>query len=234
MIGASLYPLSVLIPDHLQKYLNLEQMPAEPLVPGYKLVECFGPDSEYETRPSADSRENEGEEEVEEEVEYVTLEISGIADVDSNLLTSYRLIVSSQRLMRPSLPLDSLGVLFYVLEGIQSADLDLFPLFLRLFPAFYSFTIRLICRAWTRQRLSSNSQVLERSLKDVTINSLAPNSYSHMPRVSNKEYSHDHHPFATPTPALRHTHSSILPRSQITNSEVITPQTFHPLLGMYR
>jgi len=71
-------------------------MPAESLVPGYKLVESFGSDSEYETRPSVDSAGgNEGEEEVEEEVEYVTLEISGIADVDSNLLTSYRLIVSS-------------------------------------------------------------------------------------------------------------------------------------------
>lgn len=67
------------------------KMPAESLVPGYKLVESFGPDSEYETRPSGG---NEGEEEVEEEVEYVTLEISGIADVDPNLLTSYRLIVS--------------------------------------------------------------------------------------------------------------------------------------------
>jgi len=63
-------------------------------VPGYKLVETFGPDSEYETRPSVDSEGNEGGEEVEEEVEYVTLEISGIADVDPNLLTSYRLIVS--------------------------------------------------------------------------------------------------------------------------------------------
>jgi len=70
-------------------------MPAESLVPGYKLVESFGPNSEYETRPSVDSEGNEdGGEEVEEEVEYVTLEISGIADVDPNLLTSYRLIVS--------------------------------------------------------------------------------------------------------------------------------------------
>jgi hypothetical protein len=91
-------PLSVLILDHLPKRPTLgflfEQMPAESLVPGYKLVESFGPDSEYETRPSVNSGGNEGEEEVEEEVEYVTLEISGIADVDSNLLTSYRLIVS--------------------------------------------------------------------------------------------------------------------------------------------
>jgi len=71
-------------------------MPAESLVPGYKLVESFCSDSEYETRTSAaDSGGNEdAEEEVEEEVEYVTLEISGIADVDPNLLTSYRLIVS--------------------------------------------------------------------------------------------------------------------------------------------
>lgn len=69
-------------------------MPGESLVPGYKLVETFGPDSEYETRPSVDSGGNEDGEEVEEEVEYVTLEISGIADVDPNLLTSYRLIVS--------------------------------------------------------------------------------------------------------------------------------------------
>ena len=71
-------------------------MPTESLVPGYRLVESFDPDSEYETRPSAaDSEGNEGgEDEVEEEAEYVTLEISGIADVDPNLLTSYRLIVS--------------------------------------------------------------------------------------------------------------------------------------------
>ena len=70
-------------------------MPAESLVPGYKLVESFGPTSEYETRPSVDPGGNtDGGEEVEEEVEYVTLEISGIADVDPNLLTSYRLIVS--------------------------------------------------------------------------------------------------------------------------------------------
>ena len=69
-------------------------MPAESLVPGYKLVETFGPNSEYEIRPSTDSGGNDDEEEVEEEVEYVTLEISGIADVDPNLLTSYRLIVS--------------------------------------------------------------------------------------------------------------------------------------------
>ena len=69
-------------------------MPAESLVPEYKLVETFGPDSKYETRPSVDSGGDGDEEEVEEEVEYVTLEISGIADVDPNLLTSYRLIVS--------------------------------------------------------------------------------------------------------------------------------------------
>ena len=69
-------------------------MPGESLVPGYELVETFAPDSEYETRPSVGSGGNEGDEEVEEEVEYVTLEISGIADVDPNLLTSYRLIVS--------------------------------------------------------------------------------------------------------------------------------------------
>ena len=69
-------------------------MPAESLVPGYKLVDSFGPNSEYETRPSVIPEGNEGGEEVEEEVEYVTLEIPGIADVDPNLLTSYRLIVS--------------------------------------------------------------------------------------------------------------------------------------------
>ena len=69
-------------------------MPVESLVPGYKLVETFGPDSKYETRPSVDPGGDGDEEEVEEEVEYVTLEISGIADVDPNLLTSYRLIVS--------------------------------------------------------------------------------------------------------------------------------------------
>ena len=64
-------------------------------MPGYKLVEGFGPNSEYETRPSVDSGGvGNGGEKVEEEVEYVTLEISGIADVDPNLLTSYRLIVS--------------------------------------------------------------------------------------------------------------------------------------------
>ena len=70
-------------------------MPAESVVPGYRLVESFGPNSEYETRPSANLEGNEEEgEEVEEEVEYVTLEISGIADVGPELLTSYRLIVS--------------------------------------------------------------------------------------------------------------------------------------------
>ena len=70
-------------------------MPVESLVPGYRLVGSFGPDSEYETRPSVNPEGNgDGEEEVEEEVEYVTLEISGIADVDPSLLTSYRLIVS--------------------------------------------------------------------------------------------------------------------------------------------
>ncbi|KAF9645100.1 hypothetical protein BDM02DRAFT_3120775 [Thelephora ganbajun] len=86
-------------------------MPAESLVPGYKLVETFGPDSEYETRPSVDSEGNEGDGEVEEEVEYITLEISGIADVDTNLLTSYRLIVSLGGLNVPpyfSTPGDSL------------------------------------------------------------------------------------------------------------------------------
>lgn len=72
-------------------------MPAESLVPGYKLVESFGPDAEYETRPPAGNPEGRVEGgEVEEEVEYVTLEISGISDVDPNLLTSYRLIVSSR------------------------------------------------------------------------------------------------------------------------------------------
>jgi len=70
-------------------------MPAESLALGYKLVESFGPNSEYETRPSVNPGvTGDGGEEVEEEVEYVTLEISGIADVDPNLLTSYRLIVS--------------------------------------------------------------------------------------------------------------------------------------------
>ena len=78
-------------------------MPAESLVPGYKLVQGFGPDSEYETRPSTGSGGEEDGEEVEEEVEYVTLEISGIADVDPNLLTSYRLIVSFQQSPRPFL-----------------------------------------------------------------------------------------------------------------------------------
>ena len=73
-------------------------MPAESLVPGYKLVETFGPDSEYETGPLVNAEENGDGEEVEEEVEYVTLEISGIADVDPNLLTSYRLIVSSREI----------------------------------------------------------------------------------------------------------------------------------------
>ena len=74
-------------------------MPAESLVPGYKLVQSFGPDSEYETRPPTGLEGEEGGE-VEEEVEYVTLEISGIADVDPNLLTSYRLIVSFQQSAR--------------------------------------------------------------------------------------------------------------------------------------
>ena len=69
-------------------------MPAESLVSGYKLVDSFGLNSEYETRPSMVTEGNDGGEEVEEEVEYVTLEIPGIADVDPNLLTSYRLIVS--------------------------------------------------------------------------------------------------------------------------------------------
>ena len=79
-------------------------MPAESLVPGYKLVETFGPDSKYETRPSVDSGGDGDEEEVEEEVEYVALEISGIADVDPNLLTSYRLIVSFSGRHVPSCP----------------------------------------------------------------------------------------------------------------------------------
>ena len=57
-------------------------------------METFGPNSEYETRPSGGDGDGE---EVDEEVEYVTLEISGIADVDPNLLTSYRLIVSFSR-----------------------------------------------------------------------------------------------------------------------------------------
>lgn len=100
MIDASLdSPFSVPIPDHPQSHsisrLLFGKMPAESLVPGYKLVESFGPDSEYETRPSTGLEGEEAGEEVEEEVEYVTLEISGIADVDPNLLTSYRLIVSS-------------------------------------------------------------------------------------------------------------------------------------------
>ena len=64
-------------------------------MPGYKLVDSFGPDSEYVTRGTVNPEGNrDGGEGVEEEVEYVTLEISGIADVDPNLLTSYRLIVS--------------------------------------------------------------------------------------------------------------------------------------------
>ncbi|KAF9791012.1 hypothetical protein BJ322DRAFT_1039160 [Thelephora terrestris] len=82
-------------------------MPAESLVPGYKLVSYFGPDSEYETRPSVTT---EGEEEVEEEVEYVTLEIPGIADVDPNLLTSYRLIGLDTP--TPFLQLSSSGTIF--------------------------------------------------------------------------------------------------------------------------
>ena len=99
-------------------------MPAESLVPGYKLVETFGPVSEYETRPSADSGGNEDEEEVEEEVEYVTLEISGIADVDPNLLTSYRLIVSS--MADTSLPVfDPKRVVYYVHCSKESNRLTL-------------------------------------------------------------------------------------------------------------
>lgn len=71
-------------------------MPAESLVPGYRLVGAFGLDSEYETRSRVNPEgDKDGAEEVEEQVEYVTLEISGIADVDPSLLTSYRLIVSS-------------------------------------------------------------------------------------------------------------------------------------------
>lgn len=64
-------------------------------------MESFGPSSEYEARSSANPEgSGDGEEEVEEEVEYVTLEISGIADVDPGLLTSYRLIVSSRERFR--------------------------------------------------------------------------------------------------------------------------------------
>lgn len=55
------------------------------LVPGYKLVESFGADDEYETTADAN--------EVEEIVSYVTVDMSGI---DPTLIASsstYRLIV---------------------------------------------------------------------------------------------------------------------------------------------
>lgn len=99
-------------------------MPAESLVPGYRLVERFGPDSAYETRPSANAEGTGDEEEVEEEVEYVTLEISGIADVGPDLLTSYRLIVSLHgRTVPPCCFRDSEGrlILIYPLARSRHA-----------------------------------------------------------------------------------------------------------------
>jgi general transcription factor 3C polypeptide 6 len=55
------------------------------LVPGYKLVENFGPDDEYETVADGDN--------VEETVSYVTLDISGLDPALLASSSSYRLIV---------------------------------------------------------------------------------------------------------------------------------------------
>ena len=51
--------------------------------------------------------------------------------------------------------------------------------------AFHGCTERPFCRAWTRQRLSFNCQVQERSSKAATTSSSARNSYSRIHRVSN-------------------------------------------------
>ena len=54
------------------------------LFPGYKQVEAFGPDEDYES--------NNGE--VEEEVEYVTLDLGSVEPTLVPSSSSYRLIVS--------------------------------------------------------------------------------------------------------------------------------------------
>lgn len=153
-------------------------MPAETLVPGYRLVGDFGPDSEYETRPSANKEGSEEGEAVEEEVEYVTLEISGIADVDPGLLTSYRLIVSFHA--------NDMTPFFRTLSICNwTADLDSFPLPLCRCPALSISTACRFRRAWTLQRPFSSCQVQEQSLKAAITSSLALNSCLHIPRVSN-------------------------------------------------
>jgi hypothetical protein len=149
-------------------------------VPGHKLVESFGPDSEYETRRAVNPEGNENGEEVEEEVEYVTLEISGIADVDPNLLTSYRLIVSSRG--EHVLPCFSTFP-----EEPTRLTLVRSPTPPHRCSVVYCCTGYPSCRVWTRQPLSSSCQAQERSSKAATTSSLAPNSYSHTPRVSNRK-----------------------------------------------
>lgn len=58
-------------------------MPKENLFPGYKQVDSFGPDEEYEGSNG----------EVEEEVEYVTLDLGQIEPTLVPSSSTYRLIV---------------------------------------------------------------------------------------------------------------------------------------------
>ena len=81
-------PYSTAVEDfpHLSRFaLELESLPAmSALFPGYKQVEAFGPDEDYES--------NNGE--VEEEVEYVTLDLGTVEPTLVPSSSSYRLIVS--------------------------------------------------------------------------------------------------------------------------------------------
>ena len=81
-------PYSTAVEDfpHLSRFaLELESLPAmSALFPGYTQVEAFGPDEDYES--------NNGE--VEEEVEYVTLDLGTVEPTLVPSSSSYRLIVS--------------------------------------------------------------------------------------------------------------------------------------------
>ena len=54
------------------------------LFPGYKCVEVFGPDEDYESKDGV----------IEEEVEYVTLDLGSVEPTLVPSSSSYRLIVS--------------------------------------------------------------------------------------------------------------------------------------------
>jgi hypothetical protein len=56
------------------------------LIPGYKLVETFGPDEEYETND---------DDNVEEIVSYVTVDVAGVDPALIASSSSFRLIVSA-------------------------------------------------------------------------------------------------------------------------------------------